>query len=424
MSTPVTQVAGAGLKSELIKGRAAAILFSYYPSDPRPWRAALALASSGMTVEVLCLQDNSSTPCKETLHGIKVFRMPLQKRRSGYIRYLFEYTAFLLTAVIFLTYRSIRYGYDLIHVHNMPDFLVFTALVPRLLGTKVILDMHDPMPELYESIAGHKHRRWLDGLLKKIEKFSLKFADLVLTPNAAFRELFASRSCDPGKLHIIMNSPDEEIFRPNEISIRSVPGGNTHPFKLMYHGSFVVRNGLDIAIEAVALARLHIPNVTLEIYGKRTEYLDASLAVAKQKGLDNCIFYLGSKSRVGIAQAIASSDLGLVSNRQSTFTELNMPTRIFEFLAIGKPVIAPNTRGIRDYFGLDELLFFEPGKPEDLARVIQWCFYHREEVNRVMEKGRQIYQQHLWSSEKAYYLSLVKYLIADKHGILAVSHQP
>ncbi len=370
-----------------------------------------------MTVEVLCLQDDSATPRQETIDGVKVFRVPVQKRRSGKVRYLFEYTSFLLAAAGFLSYRCLRYGYDLIHVHNMPDFLIFAALVPRILGTKVILDMHDPMPELHESITGRKHPRWLGELLKRIERLSLRFADLVLTPNAAFRELFLSRSCQPGKLHIIMNSPEEEIYHPNAFPGRSQPEGDVRrPFKLLYHGSLVERNGLDIAIEAVALTRPYIANVTLLICGKRTKYLDASLALAKQKGLGDRVCYLGPQSREGIARCIASSDLGLIPNRRSKFTELNMPTRIFECLAMGKPVIAPNTRGIRDYFGPGELLFFELGNAEDLARKIQWSFHHPAEVDRIVERGRRIYQQHLWSSEKACYLSLVEFMVNRNCG--------
>jgi glycosyltransferase involved in cell wall biosynthesis len=245
----------------------------------------------------------------------------------------------------------------------------------------------------------------------------MRFADLVLTPNTAFRDLFLSRSCPPGKLHIVMNSPEEEVFHPNAFPGQSQPEGDVRrPFKLLYHGSFVERNGLDIAIEAVALARPHIANVTLLVCGKRTKFLDASLALAKRKGLDDCVCYLGPQSRDGIARCIASSDLGLVPNHRSRFTELNMPTRIFEFLAMGKPVIAPDTRGVKDYFGPGELLFFELGNPEDLARMIQWSFHHPAEVVRTVERGCRIYQQYRWSSEKACYLSLVESLVTRTCG--------
>jgi len=67
--------------------------------------------------------------------------------------YVFQYGAFLVASFVFLSLRSVR-GYRLIHVHNMPDVLLFSALVPRLLGAKILLDLHDPTPEVFRVIYG------------------------------------------------------------------------------------------------------------------------------------------------------------------------------------------------------------------------------------------------------------------------------
>jgi glycosyltransferase involved in cell wall biosynthesis len=91
-----------------------------------------------------------------------------------------------------------------------------------------------------------------------------------------------------------------------------------------------------------------------------------------------------------------------------------MPTRIFEFLALGKPVIAPRTRGICDYFGEDSLLFFEPGNSDDLARQIAYVFSHPAEVPEIVRRGQEVLGSHAWASEKQRYIQIVSDLFRSK----------
>src|SRR5207248_8586916 len=191
--------------------RGAVLLFSYYPADPRPRRAAEALVREGAMIDLICLPKNRKEPRREILNGVRVFRMPVRRRRSGKITYIWQYSTFILRSFLYLTFLSMFRRYDFVHVHNMPDVLIFGALVPKALGAKVILDLHDPMPELMMSIynldAKNRFVRWL----KRLEKLSVSFADLVLTPNKAFQELFISRSCPSEKIEVIMNCPENTI---------------------------------------------------------------------------------------------------------------------------------------------------------------------------------------------------------------------
>ena len=149
--------------SRLRGKRAAVLLFSYFPEDARPSRAAQALAAEGMTVDIICLQRDQTEPRRETLGGINVFRVPLKRCRGSKLRYLAQYSTFILRSFVQLAFRSMSRRYDLVHVHNMPDVLVFAALVPRMLGAKVILDLHDPMPELMQTIFGLKEASLASG---------------------------------------------------------------------------------------------------------------------------------------------------------------------------------------------------------------------------------------------------------------------
>ena len=113
--------------------RAVAVVFSSYPADPRPRRAAEALVKEGMQVEVICLKETDREAMRESFNGVEITRIPFKhlSRRGGKLSYLAEYGLFVLLAGAILAVRSVRRRYDLVHVHNMPDFLVFSALVPR-----------------------------------------------------------------------------------------------------------------------------------------------------------------------------------------------------------------------------------------------------------------------------------------------------
>jgi len=112
--------------------RVAVVVFSHYPSDPRPRRAAEALAQLGMKVEVISLRQNDQEPLRETFNGINILRVPLKHWRGGRFSYAFQYGSFILAAFFLLAFRSLSRRYSLVHVHNMPDVLVFSALIPKL----------------------------------------------------------------------------------------------------------------------------------------------------------------------------------------------------------------------------------------------------------------------------------------------------
>jgi glycosyltransferase involved in cell wall biosynthesis len=385
--------------SSTLKGkRAAVLLFSYYPADVRPRRAAEALVAEGMQVELICLRKSPEEPRREVFRGVHILRLPLKRHRGGAVTYLAQYSTFIASTFLLLTFRSLRRRFALVHVHNMPDVLVFSALMPKLLGAKVVLDLHDPMPELMMTIFGLRSESFAVRLLKRLERWSVAFADAVFTVNLACKRILTSRSCRADKVHVIMNSPDESIFalRP--------PGSSTaadaRRFVMMYHGSILERNGLDLAIEALTAIRFEIPTAELRIYGDATPFLEVVMGAARKNGVDDAVRYFGGKTPEEIAAAIDECDVGIIPNRRSIFTEINTPTRIFEYLSRGKPVITGRARGVQDYFADDALFFFDLGDVSDLARTMIHVFRHPKDVEKVVRRGQDTYRAHRWSEER------------------------
>jgi len=396
-------------KRRLRGKRGAVLLFSHYPADPRPRRAAEALINEGAEIDLICLQERRDEPKRENVNGVNVLRIPLRRRRGGKLSYARQYLTFILTSFGYLTLRSLTRKYDFVHVHNMPDVLVFSALVPKALGARVILDLHDPMPELMRTIFGLPEHSLSVRVLKQMEKRSIAFSSLVLTVNRACKKIYSSRSCAAEKIRIVLNSPDDTIFKLKQPALSN--GRDSEPFLVLYHGSLVSRNGFDLAVDALAIARTTLPQMRLIVCGTRTPFFDSVMKSVRERGLEESIEYLGAQNLTQIVAAIDRCHLGVIPNHRNIFTEINTPTRIFEYLALGKPVIAPRASGIQDYFGDEDLIYFELGNATDLARQIEFAYFHPREIEQIVRRGQQIYRGHTWSRERATLLSAIGELL-------------
>jgi glycosyltransferase involved in cell wall biosynthesis len=294
----------------------------------------------------------------------------------------------------------------------MPDVLVFSALVPKAFGAKVILDLHDPMPELMQTIFELPAKSFSVRFLKRLEKWSIAFADLVLTVNLACKRIYTSRSCPPQKISVVLNSPEDDIFEFQPPASQTGNGEKpAKPFVILYHGSLVRRNGFDLAVNALEKAIKSIPTARLMVCGERSSFFEEVMASVRKRGLQGDVEYLGVKNRREIVDAINRCDIGVIPNHRNTFTEINTPTRIFEYLALGKPVIAPRTRGIQDYFSDEELIFFNVGDANDLSQKIEFAFSYPGEVGQIVERGQRVYLAHKWSREKSNLLDPISDLL-------------
>src|SRR5260221_10975857 len=128
--------------------RALLVVHSYYLRDTRPRRLATTLTDAGWDVDVVCARDEGE-PRTETVHGVHIHRLPARRQRGTKFRYAFEYASFTLMALVRVTALWLRRRHQAVYVIGIPNFLVFAAIVPRLGGARVMLDMRDPLPEFF-----------------------------------------------------------------------------------------------------------------------------------------------------------------------------------------------------------------------------------------------------------------------------------
>ena len=138
------------------------------------------------------------------------------------------------------------------------------------------------------------------------------------------------------------------------------------------------------------------------------------MLTVSEKGLEKAVHYLGPRQLEQLTEAIAECDVGVVPNKRSIFTEINTPTRIFEYLALGKPVVAPRAPGIQDYFSEDSLILFDLGNADDLALKLTWVALHPREVFEITSRGQAVYRSHSWQAEKAKLVTAVVKLLSPE----------
>lgn len=387
--------------------RACMVVYSFYETDNRVMRYAEALAKRGDSVDVIALKKEGM-PDYEEIRGVNVYR--IQTRRideKGRMSYLVKLVWFLLNSAAFLTRKHLHRPYDLIHVHSVPDFEVFSTFLTKLKGSKIILDIHDIVPEFYASKFHEGKDSLIFNALAWMERLSIRFSDHVIISNHLWEKTLVSRSVGRDKCTVIMNYPDESIFytRPRE--------RKDDKFIMIYPGTLSWHQGLDIAINAFAQIKDQISTAEFHIFGNGPERERLGNQIARL-GLENRVFISEAKPIDQIADVMANADLGIIPKRNDPFGGEAFSTKILEFMSLGIPVIVSETKIDRYYFNDSVVTFFKPDDVNDLARCMLTLAKDKELRNRFIENALIFVEDFSWKTKKYQYLDLVDTLVKEK----------
>ena len=387
------------------------IVYAPYPlGETRVQREAEILEKHGYAVDVICLRLPGDLPI-DYYNKVHIYRQRyrfpiLGDRSNGLKGRFFNYIRFFVTAGVRVTQLHLRKRYDVVQVHNLPDFLVFCAVIPKLLGASVILDLHDLMPEFF---AGHYKTKthFLPYLINLQERLSCKFADHVITVSEHWRQALIKRGVPEQKCSVVMNVADDKIFRPPEDGYPHSTG--TNQFRLIYHGSIHERYGLDLAVEAVDKLRDEIPNIHLVLVG-RGDFLPRIIQIVEERGLTQYVSIKGLCLAEELPDIIRSCDLGVVPYLTDVFTDGLLPTKLMEYAALGLPAIASRTTAIQAYFTDTNTEFFEPGNVDDLVQRIRYLYANPARLAELSQGSQKFNQRYNWTKVGADYVDLVQKL--------------
>jgi len=384
--------------------RICVVTHSLYESDCRVMRYAEVLAARGDEVEVIALQKEGK-PAEEVIKGVRVSRVQKrsfqEKKRSSFLKGVMT---FFLKAAWLVTKRHLQKPYDLLHINSIPDFLVFVALVPKLMGAEIILDIHDILPELYASKFGVSEKSIGFKTMLFLERVSAAFADHVIIANHIWRDRLLARSLTADKCTVLLNYPDRSIFRA------SYRNRVSPEFIFLYPGTLNQHQGLDVAIRAFALIADKKPAAMFHIHGEGRSQ-DMLVQLVEQLGLQKRVLFKPMLPIREIAQVMANADLAVVPKRKDNFGNEAFSTKIFEFMSSGVPVIVSETKIDKYYFNESVVKFFEGGNVNDLAEKMILLMEDAELRQRMVANASDFVSSFDWEVNKITYTNLVDSLV-------------
>lgn len=399
-------------KTDTSPKRHCMVVFSHYPAgETRVQRQSEALINQGFEVDIICLRVlySGEEPAFEVVNGANVHRLPVSRayENVGLFIQLLEYFRFFF-AVMFALFRLYpQRCYQVIQVHNLPDFLIFAAWYPKLRGARLILDLHDLMPEFFISRTGGNKSGWVVRLVKLQEKLSAWFADHVITVTDLWRQTLIERGVPAKKVSVVMNVADDRIFKRGYRN-DSTPNKT---FRLFYHGGLVPRYGLDMVVEAVAQLREELPNLRFVIHGSGG-YKQHLADMAARMNLGDHIYFSNNfctmEELPGLISGLA--DVGVVPYRSDPFTDGILPTKLLEYTALGIPSIVSRTPVIEHYFDETMVEFFTAGDLSGLITSIRSLYYNHARMKGLVDESDKFNQRYNWSRQSADYVALVKRL--------------
>lgn len=340
------------------------LAYSHAPTDSRVRRHCEALARRGWRVYQLGLAAEGEAAVGR-LNGVVLVRWRRPRYRGARLtRYVAAYVAFFYWARRLLQRLRRRRPIAVIQVNNIPNFMVWAARPARRRGTGVILDIHDPVPELFASkFAGRAGTGAIVRLLEWEERRASRAADLVFCVHEPHRAMTAGHGVAAGKLRVVENLADERLFPVT-------PARRPAPF-VAYHGTVARRMGLDMLLEALDLLRGEGCVVRGAIWGDG-DGVEPLRRTRERLGLTADVEIPGERFRPeALLPRLHQVGIGVVPLQRDIFTDIMLPVKVLEYVRLGIPVVATWTPTVAYYFPEGTLTFVRDATPAGVAAALK-----------------------------------------------------
>jgi glycosyltransferase involved in cell wall biosynthesis len=385
------------------------IVHAYYEEDPRVRREAESLVKAGRPVQVLGLRQEGG-PAASEVEGVRVHHLDVQRHQgAGLGVYLREYLSFVARAMFAAVRLHRRERFALVQVHSLPDFLVFAALPLRLVGVPVLLDLHEAMPEFFRSRFPGASNPVVHRLLLLQERASIAASTATITVNPAMRDRLVGLGVPAAKAGVVVNSPSLGRFDAAAHPRREFREDGR--LRLVYTGALTPTYEMDVAVAAVARIADQRPDldVVLDVYG-RGDSGPALTAQAAELGVTDRVIFHGRIPIEDVPAAVAHADIGLAPTRHDKFTDMSLSTKVFEYAAMGKPVVASRLPMVEATFPKGTVATYTPGDATEMADAIIDFADHPVRRKAAVVETAKIVEAGSWEREAEGYLALVERL--------------
>lgn len=387
----------------------AMVAHTYYEEDSRVRREAEAVVAAGRAVDVYGLR-RPGDDAEGVVDGVHVHRIDVRRHQgAGVATYLREYGTFLVRAGWALTRAHRHRRYALVQVHTMPDCLILAGLPLRTVGVPLILDLHEAMPEFFPIRFPRAASPFARRVLGAQERLSIRAAGHVITVNDALRDRLVGFGVPPDKITVVPNHPSLERFDATAVAERPFMADGV--LRLVYAGALTPVYELDVAIDAVARVAELRPelDVRFDVYG-RGDSEPALRERVSAAGVEDRVVFHGRVPFDDVPAAIAAADIGLAPTRLDSYTRLSLSTKIFEYGAMCRPVVATRLPLVERVFGGDTVVTYQPGDGESLARAILHLVDDPAERRSRVSRGSALIAELAWERQVGRYLDVIEAL--------------
>jgi glycosyltransferase involved in cell wall biosynthesis len=370
-----------------------------YPGHATVSRNVAQLLDEGIRVDLVCLA--SPRPLEGTQPdraGLRVYQMRMEHRRTGALRYVWEYFAFFLWALPLAAVLSVRHRYTAVLVDNLPDFLVFVALVARWRGARVVLEMFELTPELMAARLRMDHRHPMLRWTRWIERIATRWPDHVIAVSQQCKDILVARGVDAGKISVVPNTPSVAVGPTDPESVAT-----NAPF-IVTHCSLVERYGVQVAVRALELMRRDWPDLTLRVLGDG-EYKADLIDLSRELGLADRVVFRGFVPWAEAMAEISQASVGIVAIIADGYGELLLPTKLLEYVEHEVPVVCARLPTIAHHFPADSVAYFEPGDPAGLAAQANRLLCDRREAKQQARRAKLAMRSFSWDALAPRYMA-------------------
>lgn len=386
------------------------IVHAYYDEDPRVRREAEALVAAGHEVDVYALR-RPADPRTGSIAGVTVRRLGVQRHQgAGIAVYLREYVSFVVRSGWTLSRAHLHRRYGLVQVHSLPDFLAVAALPLRLAGVPLLLDLHEAMPEFFRSRFPRAAGPAAHRLLLLQERLSIAIATAVITVNGALAERLVALGVPPAKVNVVGNAASVDRFDATAHAVREFAADGVVRF--VYAGALTPTYELDVAVEALGRIRRERPDLafSFDVYGRGDVEPALRTQVAEQ-GIADRVHFHGRIPIEAVPAAIAAADIGLAPTRHDPFTDVSLSTKLFEYAAMGKPVVATRLPLVEATFPAGTVTTYAAADPASLATAILAIVDDAAGRASAVERTLAIVRGSSWEVQSEAYIALVERLL-------------
>ncbi len=361
------------------------------PFDSRVWKEASSLHNAGYEVTVLCPRGKGYTKSYEVLDNIRVYRHPVPPEGNSTFSYVWEYGWALFWEFLYTWWIFLRHGFHVIQGCNPPDDIFLVALPFKLFGVKYVFDHHDANPELY--FSKYEREDFFYRAQVWLERFTYRFADVVIATNASYKELAITRGrLAPEDVFIVRNGPDLKTFKPVP-PVPTLRYGKR--FLVGYVGTMSIQEGLDILLDvALHIKKLGRNDVHFTCVGGGPGLVGLRQMV-KDKNLEDIVNFTGRIPDKDLLEVLSTADVCVNPDKPCQMNDISTMIKVMEYMALGKPIVQFDLKEGRFSAGEASLYSDNSNQVADFATKILWLLDNDEARKKMGEFGRKRVEQQL-----------------------------